>query len=72
MRTTNLSLVKVAALAGTRAAMGVGIGLLVADRLDARTRTAVGSALFAFGLGTTVPLVVSVRKGIQPPVTPTA
>ena len=72
MRSTNLSLTNVAAIAGSRAALGAGVGLLVADRLDTRTRKAAGSALLAFGLGTTVPLVMSVRKGLQPADSPGA
>lgn len=67
MPTTSLSLIKVGALAGTRAALGAGVGLLVADRLEPRTRRAVGRTLLFVGLASTVPLVVSIVKGIGSP-----
>jgi hypothetical protein len=67
---TTLGLVKVAALGWTRAALGVGVGLLLADRLDPRTRRTAGAALLAVGVVTTVPLVVSIVKGVASPATP--
>lgn len=72
MPTTSLSLIKVGALAGTRAALGVGVGLLVADRLEPRTRRAVGGTLLGVGLVSTVPLVVAIVRGIGSPGTPGA
>ncbi len=67
MTTTKLSLIEVGALAGTRAALGAGVGLLVADRLQPGTRRAVGVALLAVGLVSTVPIVVSIVHGIGSP-----
>lgn len=67
MPTTTLSLIKIGALAGTRAALGAGVGLLVADRLQPRTRRAVGTALLAVGVASTVPLVLSIVHGIGSP-----
>lgn len=64
MPNTTLPLYKVGALALTRAALGAGIGLLVADRLEPRTRRVVGGVLVAVGLVSTVPLVASIVKGI--------
>jgi hypothetical protein len=64
MPTTSLPLYKVGALALTRAALGAGVGLLVADRLELRTRRAVGGVLLAVGLLSTVPLVMSIVEGI--------
>ncbi len=72
MPTTSLSLMKIGALAATRAALGAGVALLVADRLEPRSRRAVGGALLAVGLVSTVPLVVSIVRGIGSPVGPTA
>ena len=66
MPTTTVSLIKIGALAGTRAALGAGVGLLVADRLDPGTRRAVGGVLLAVGVASTVPLVVSIVRGITP------
>ncbi|MCU0271056.1 MAG: hypothetical protein MUF83_20765 [Acidimicrobiales bacterium] len=64
MPTITLSLIKVGALAGTRAALGAGVGLLVADRLEPCTRRAVGTALLAVGVVSTAPLVISIVHGI--------
>ena len=47
-------------IAGTRIALGVGIGLLIADRLTANERRAAGWALVGVGALTTVPLAMNV------------
>jgi hypothetical protein len=47
-------------IAGTRAALGVGLGLIVADRLSPEMRRAAGWALVAIGALTTFPLVAEV------------
>ncbi len=47
-----------ALLAITRVALGVGIGLLIAERLDPGSRKAAGLALIAVGAVTTVPLAI--------------
>lgn len=65
MPSTSLSLVKVGSLAITRAMLGAGVGLLVAERLEPRQQRAVGGALLAVGLVTTVPLVVSILRGVE-------
>jgi hypothetical protein len=65
MPTTSMSLVEVGSLAITRAMLGVGVGLLVADRLEARRRQAVGRTLLAVGVITTVPVVVSIMRGVE-------
>jgi hypothetical protein len=49
----------------TRAALGVGIGLLVAERLSIQRRRAIGGALVAVGAATTVPAVFSVVRGLR-------
>jgi hypothetical protein len=53
-------------IAGTRVALGVGIGLLLSDRLSKDQRKAAGWALFAVGVLTTVPIVRGVLA--KPPV----
>jgi hypothetical protein len=53
-------------IAGTRVAVGVGIGLLISDRLNGDQRKAVGTALFAVGVMTTIPIVRGVLG--KPPV----
>jgi len=47
-------------IAGTRAALGAGIGLLLADRLSADQRRAVGWTLLAVGALSTIPLAAEV------------
>jgi len=50
-------------IAGTRAAFGAGLGLLLADKLNRRQRRKVGRMLVAIGAVTTVPVVVKlIRK----------
>lgn len=46
-------------VAGTRAALGAGVALLLADRLSPDSRKAVGWTLLAVGALTTVPLVLN-------------
>jgi hypothetical protein len=47
-------------LAGTRVALGVGIGLLLAGRLERRVRVGAGCALATVGALTTIPFVLGV------------
>ena len=53
-------------IAGTRVALGVGIGLLLSDRLSKDQRKAAGCALFAVGALTTIPIVKGVLA--KPPI----
>jgi hypothetical protein len=53
-------------IAGTRVALGVGIGLLLSDRLSRDQRKGAGWALFAVGALTTIPLVTSLLA--EPPI----
>lgn len=47
-------------IAGTRVALGIGIGLLLSNRLNNDQRKAAGLALTLFGALTTIPLAVGV------------
>jgi len=47
-------------IAGTRMALGIGIGLLISGRLSRDARKAAGIALTVVGAATTVPLAVQV------------
>ena len=47
-------------IAGTRLALGIGIGLLLSTRLSNDQRSAAGWALAAIGAITTLPLAVQV------------
>jgi len=60
-----LSIPELALIAGTRVALGVGIGLLLSDRLNRDQRKAAGLALVGIGAATTIPLAISVigKKG---------
>ena len=58
MRETRLSFPELGLFAGTRAALGGGVGLLLADKLTKEQRKAVGWTLFMLGAITTVPLVI--------------
>ena len=60
MRRTNLTVPEVLLLAGTRVALGVGVGLLIAEKLDRDARRGAGVALFAVGAISTIPLVMQV------------
>lgn len=60
MRETSITLPELALVAGTRALLGAGIGLLLADRLSRDRRVAVGWTLLIVGAATTVPLALEV------------
>lgn len=58
MRETHLSFPELGLIAGTRAILGAGVGLLLADRMSPEQRRAVGWSLVTVGALTTVPLVM--------------
>jgi hypothetical protein len=69
MRRLDLSVREFAFVVATRAALGVGIGLLTADRLRRNPRRRLGVALVAFGALTTVPaafLLFGRRTAVAP------
>jgi hypothetical protein len=47
-------------IAGTRVALGIGVGLLLADKLDDGRRRGAGTALLIVGALTTIPLAMAV------------
>jgi hypothetical protein len=55
-----------ALVAGTRVALGAGLGLLLSDRLTNESRRASGWALLAVGALTTIPLAMEVFGGREP------
>lgn len=57
-----VTLSEIAVIAGTRAAAGAGVGLLLADRIDPRHRRAVGWTLVAVGALSTLPLILRVLR----------
>jgi hypothetical protein len=60
MRPRELSVPTLALVAGTRVALGAGLGLLLAGKMAPDSRRAAGWALFLCGALTTIPLVVEV------------
>jgi EamA domain-containing membrane protein RarD len=60
MKPVSLSLPELGLIAGTRAALGAGVALLLADQLSAEQRRAVGWTLVAVGVISTVPLLAEV------------
>jgi hypothetical protein len=60
MKTVRLTLPEIALLAGTRAALGGGVGLLLGERLKSEQRRAVGWTLLIVGLLTTISLALEV------------
>jgi hypothetical protein len=60
MKEHPLTLPEVMLVAGTRVALGVGLGLLLAGKLGTSARLAAGWSLLAVGLLTTPPLVAHV------------
>jgi hypothetical protein len=65
MKHVSLTVPELGLIAGTRAALGAGLALLLGDRLNPQQRRAVGWTLLAVGIVTTVPLVLEVVKGSQ-------
>ena len=57
MRQAHLTWPDLGLIAGTRAALGAGIGLLLCDQMSPEQRRAVGWTLFAVGAISTVPLI---------------
>lgn len=66
----NVSFPELGLIAGTRAALGAGIGLLLADRLNDDQRRATGWTLLAVGVLSTIPLAVEVLLGNEPEAAP--
>ena len=56
MTRTELSFPELGLLVGTRGMLGMGLGLLLGDKLDPEKRKAVGWTLAAIGVLSTIPL----------------
>jgi len=63
MRETRITLPELVLIGGTRAALGAGLGLLLAHRLSEEQRKAVGWTLFLVGALSTIPLAFEVFGG---------
>jgi hypothetical protein len=62
MREVHLPFPELALIAATRAALGAGIGLLVASRLSPGQRETIGWTLATIGVLSTIPLVADVLR----------
>ena len=60
MKEKALTMPEIMLIGGTRVALGVGLGLLIADKLSRDERKGAGWALLAVGVVSTVPLVIDV------------
>lgn len=66
MREARLTLPQLALIAGTRGALGAGLGLLLAERFARVQRKAVGWTLVLVGALTTIPLAIEVLSEMIP------
>ena len=66
MRQTLLTIPELALVVGTRAAAGLGVGLLLADHVPAGARRPIGWMLVLVGLLTTFPLAIEVFGNMPP------
>jgi hypothetical protein len=60
MQERSLTIPELILIAGTRVALGAGVGLLIGDKLGRDARKGAGLALLAVGALTTIPLVAGV------------
>jgi len=72
MISRSVTLPELGMIAGTRAALGAGVALLLGERLDRAPRRAVGWALLAVGALTTFPLLAGVLHSRTPSPEPAA
>jgi len=68
-RQVDITIPEMALVVGTRAMLGAGIGLLLADRLSDEQRKAIGWTLFGVGAITSIPLGFEIfgRRQLQKP-----
>ena len=62
MRQRGLTIPEIMLIGGTRVALGVGVGLLLSDRVKDGQRKGAGWALLAVGALTTIPIVVGLMN----------
>ena len=62
----SLTLPELLLIAGTRVALGVGIGLLLSNRLNEDQRKGAGLALVVVGVATTIPIAIGILGNKRP------
>jgi hypothetical protein len=62
MKERGLTIPEIMLLGGTRVALGAGIGLLLAGKLNDDRRKGAGLALTVVGVLTTIPIVIGIFK----------
>jgi hypothetical protein len=62
MKERGLTIPEIMLLGGTRVALGAGIGLLLAGKLNDDRRKGAGLALTVVGVLTTIPIVIGIIK----------
>jgi len=60
MKQISLTIPEIVLIGGTRVALGVGIGLLLSDRINKDQRRGAGWALFGVGVLTTLPILLGI------------
>jgi hypothetical protein len=60
MRQRAMTVPEIMLIAGTRVALGVGVGLLVAEKLNRDTRKGAACALLLVGALSTIPIVLGI------------
>jgi hypothetical protein len=65
MKNVLLNLPTLGFIVSTRAALGVGVGLLVSTRMPAQRRQALGATLVAIGAAATIPAAMSVIRSVR-------
>ena len=62
VKRVELPVPEIGILAVTRAMLGAGVGLMVAEKLSERQRRVIGRTLFLIGLLSTIPLVKDIAR----------
>ena len=65
MKTAELAVHEIAVIAGTRALLGAGVGLLAAGSLNDDQRKTAGCVLLAIGALSTIPLAISLFRRMR-------
>jgi hypothetical protein len=65
MQESSLTIPELVLIAGTRVALGAGVGLLIGGKLGRDARKSAGVALLAVGILSTIPIVMNVLSKPQ-------